>query len=507
MPAASAKFVVYDDWSKGEFGELDKWNAPKGSFTGSNVKRYTDGTIGPRPGLRKHTVTGLGNGTCYGIGYIGRPNKMLLIVVGDTVYYTDVDTMTVTATAITPDLSATPTGPVHWDFYDPNGSVYLSNPSDKTYEIDWPAGTLASFNVAGSDRGFRTVKLYRDRLYLTDEEPFTAGNPPHRVYYSDAATFTSFPSLNYFDVGYFWNNYSLVPLGNNLLIPQRNSGWWALVSGSPLTGALRQISADRHPGREDLSKQHEVIAEQGRVWYWRYGQYLSVTNGSTFDTDTFGHLRLVGDRRYGLYLEQFGDVMFTSTTGNRALVRSNGAWSYYDFGVTISGPLSNTEFQYRAILVANGDGSNPPKLYSVTFDQDRPAFTSDTFVRPGDDSDTPLSAYLWHPLYRDPAGDDVAVRQVIVEGVAYATGSATANRVQCKVRTWDRYLDTDYDEQTQTWEKPGSSFTTTGTQFKERFNFQALNGSAFQIGLDLRGVKITRVIVQYDTNSGARRAS
>lgn len=505
MSPLAEKRVVFDDFTGGDWGSLGAFAARPGMVGGTNLMLFDDKSIGPRPGLKRHATSGIAGTlrSLYYIGYPGTPNRVLLAVAGSggdagkTIYYSDDDggtTITFTALATLMSNAATEWCPV--DFYDPNGTVYISNPGSKTYKIVWSTGTVTEITVAGSSRGLRTLRLYRDRLYLTGDQTSPASsNPAHRVYYSDAAAFDTIGASNYFDVGYFWEIGSAEAVGNALYFMQRQQGWWALVGGSPLTGSLRHV---RTEGSyiDAAAKQYSTILENGWWWYWTHGNRLARTNGATFDIDTYAHLSLAGTK-FGMYLDGYRHALFTSASGNAGLLQSEGAWFPQEFGVTITGELANTEFKDR-VLIANGT----TYLYSLDFTLNRPGFTSDTNAQPGDNSTTPVACDLELPAIPASKGKEQRVRQVIVEFKKWTTGSASDNEITCQVRTYARYNRPgagrdDYSYENQTWAEPGSYASTSGERDRAVFNFgqEGFGGAAQVVFTTLRGVAIRSVEV------------
>lgn len=510
------KRVAYADFSGGDWGTLGPFSARQNMVGSLNCMLFNNQEIGPRPGLKKSTNSGI-SGTLrslYYIGYPGTPKRVLFAVAGTggdagkVVYYSDLDSgTTITWTALSTKLDAAATQWVPVDFYDPNGAIYLSNPASKTYSIDWPTGAVAEITVAGSSRGLRTLRLFRDRLYVSNDQTSpTSSNPGHRVYYSDAADFDTIGATNYFDVGYFWDVGHAVPLNNSLMFMQRQTGWWALLGGSPITGQLRQVtSGDVYISA--AQQQTQVVRANGKVWYWTLGSTLASTNGAAFDIDEFRHIYLSGTK-YGIYCDQYGHVIFVSDSGNKAVIQSEGAWFPQEFGVTVTGETCATEFHDR-VMIANGT----TYLYSLDFSRDRPGFTSDTAAGPGDDSSTPLNAYFYLPAVPAGQGKEVRVRQVIVDFTKFNTGSATSNGITPSVRTWMRpnfseFGNDDYVEVTdQSWSEPGSYASTSGQKDRVVFNYgQSGYGAATQVGLTaLQGVTVKAVTVVYDEQDRPNR--
>lgn len=512
MPASST--ITFDDFTGGEYGEKGPHKAAANEWTGRNVMVGQDGCIGPRPGVREHTITGNAVGDVWAIKYIGKSGKMLLLCIDDGIYSTDVDSGAITMTLLD-TLDATPTEHIQIDFYDPNGTLYLVNPGENTYAMDWTAGTLATFQVASATHGFRGIRLYRDRLYLFDDAMApSASNPSWRVYFSDAASLTTFPDANQFDIGYFWDLYAALPLANHLYFAQRQLGWWALIGGSPTNQTLRQVRTD--PPQFNAStgpSQSQYVVENGNIWYFRPSGRLAVTNGAVFDEKTWAHLQLgaVSPYRWGLALSEDGqDVVYCDES--EMLVRHWGTWARQSFDVELDGQFSNTEFKNRVVLVGAAAGGGTHPLYSFDLSLDRPGFYGDDHARPGDDSDTPVDAYVMSPLWRDEKDREFRVRQVIVDLVKYDWGSADLaginNTVTVTARTYGRANaaggDTDsYDESVQSWTEPASMATEAGIRDRVRVNVgDSGYGGAFEIRFDLVGCKIEKFDVVVDWAAG-----
>lgn len=493
--------LVWDDFSGGDYGTLGMFDAKANQVSALNMILRKDGSLCPRPGVRKHTVTGAPSGEIRGLFYIGQADKLVMVVIDDTVYECDTDSDWA-MTALTPALTAAADQDVFIAFYDPNGIVYLTNPGDRTYAVDWTAGTLSDFQVAGDDRGFRAIALVRDRLYLSGQGPDTEDG--WRVYYSEPADFDNFPALNYFDVGYYWTVWGFVTLGNAILMPKRNDGWWALVGQTP-AGTLRQVETDRGTHFDAASKQLSLVRENGRLWFFGPGDRLRVTDGSRFDVNAFAHI-VLDDPQYGVYLDSCEHTVYVSARGNRGLIKSWGAWFHQEYGVSVDGHVTTSEFHTRAILGGTEpDGGGVCSYYSLDLDLDRPAFTTDDHARPGDNSTTPLPAEVWFRPEVHKEGRMWRPSKIIVEFTKWNTG-ATNNSFTPTVRVMGRdntaagSQDT-YQEQALTaWTEATSQATTTGERDRYEVSCPALDyGSVIQVGLEsVAGVAIHRVICYLD---------
>lgn len=505
------KWVEFTDWSDGEYGTKPAHLASEQSFTGSNVVRYESGLLGPRAGLHKHTITDNVSGELWGLFYIGvATDGALAVIIGDTVYLTDNDT-DFTLTPID-TLGAEPTIPVTFTMYDPNAQVYLTNLNDATYVLSVDAQTLTQI----LDKGGITCFLWKDRLYVTgvrDEAP-PAG--PWTVFYSDAADFETFTGL-FFSLGYHWDGYAFAALGNNLFVGSRSEGWWALTGGSPDTGTLRLL----HPA-DAPHKQQCVVTENGTTWFWREGYdgesgidleagtaKLGATNGSVWEMDEWGHLELDGER-FGLFSGRRRHVVFVSST-DKGLIRSYGAWSHHDFDVDLNGHVCDTNTSDRVVL-GGGEGDVEHDFYSLDLSLNRPAFIGDGRADCGDDSDTALDAHMATKLWLHPAGDEVAVRRVVVEFVRWDTGSLDGdadpetNHMDIKVGTVGRNGNPGIDYETIVWDGDPAEATAAGAAgIEDRVvkNFGTYGfGGGFIVKIEnMRGVAIRRILVEYMDNA------
>ena len=52
------KVISYDDFSGGDYGILEPWRAPPGTWTGKNMVLYDDGGLGPRNGMFEVPLSG-----------------------------------------------------------------------------------------------------------------------------------------------------------------------------------------------------------------------------------------------------------------------------------------------------------------------------------------------------------------------------------------------------------------------------------------------------------------
>lgn len=489
------KTLVYSDFSAGEFGDMSPFNAPEGSWTGTNVVVYRNGRIGPRPGL-KHINTSPSPskaGPLVGLGFSpvgGSGDTPVFFVLEDRVYFFDPVSPTLVAGGFSdlddpiPNTNANvvlvkdSVRLIGDDAYiTVNGSgVYKINCRDQTT-------TLETADPNGFD-----IELYRDRMLVATAET--------RIRYSDAADFTTWPALSFFDVGAAYNILHMVEFRDSLVIFTQWGTW--LFSGSPADGTLRRISETLPANYKSVVKLNDEL-----IYVPESRSAPVIFNGSVGDELTLKHLegwKPAVNTAYGA--QSFGnrDAFFLANAGGLGLWRKNGAWSKHEFGGDV-GPWVTRYFDDNLLLAYPGDATTDPEFYMLAMNLDRPAFTTDTWARPGDNSTTPLSAEFSLPDYLAPEGKEVRVTGVIVDFYSYDTGSTTPNNITIDVTAMLREnTDGDVTVTKTIYSNDGQFTSTSGQRCRRVFRHPGIGfGSGFRVGFtDLAGVAIERITVEYE---------
>lgn len=516
----TTKLVRYDDWSKGDWGELSPFNAPAGSFTGTNVIVYANGFIGPRAGLHENTYTGdTMQGNVWGIYTPGRIGKPVIIFVDDHIFSTSEDNTTLDVVADVATLDAVPTEPIVATWYDPNGNIYFTSPGDKVYSINWATNVLTNVPVKNSgvdDAGVETVYLCRDRLYAAGDGK-TGGNGGQYVYVSAAADFSNFGGGETFQVGYFNSVTSIMESQNSLNFSTLEStnnigsgvGWYALVGATP-QGDLRRVNTSVAAG----AQQEVVNADNGNFYYWTGWNtsptdtpYLVQANGAKFNEEEFRHIRLTGSTRYGYFNAPDKTLIYVSDQGNNAWMRVNGVWTKHHFEVDVSGPVAPTEAG-DSFLLAYGAPSTDVVVYEMLSRPSGPVPASGT-SNPGDNSNSPIDALFELPAYQSE-GKEVRVRRVFVDFSKFDLDHADGdNEFTVTVRSFGQYNlpggSTDGTVETsQTWSEDQNLAGALGTldRFVARVGQQG-KSQGFQIAISgIKGVMIRSISVEIDEDDG-----
>lgn len=495
MSGPVTKSLVYDKWDGGEFGTLSPMRAPNGTWTGSNVVVYRNGRIGPRPGLKKITVDNPAeDGPLLGLGFspvTQAGNTSIFYICDNEVYLFEPGTTTLYNTVT--DLSTTPANTDATKVLSKESvrlvgdDVYFALNSDQTYKLNCRTQTLTA--IAGSPEG-TDVEMYRDRMMVADGSV--------RVRFSAAADFTTWDSGNFFDVGATWRIVNMQEFRDALVIFTLSGTW--VFTGSPDDGTLRRISDTLAP----LDK--SVVKTNDELIYIPLSRSAPVIyNGSYGDEEALAHLetwKASGGSAYGVQSYGNRDVVFVAGTGAKALWRKNGAWSYHTFNVSGIGPWVTRYFDDNIVVAHPGSAGVKPTFYMLAMNLNRPAFTSDTWARPGDDSSTPLTASVTLPDHMTETGKELRVRSVTVEFYKYDTGSGTNNNIDISVTSLSREnLDGDQTTtKTGLFNESGALANTSGVFCRRIYRGTPQSfGGGYRISLDnLKGVAIERVIVDVE---------
>jgi hypothetical protein len=374
----AAERFVFEDWTDGEYGDKPPESVSFKAFTGSNVWRYRNGCLGPRPGLAEVPVTGNVAGRVWGFFAPTVSGARLVMVIDDKVYRanSDFDIELVEFATGSPLVNA-PTSVVPFTVVELGHQIYFSVPGHNLYEMDCLDDTIVELLVdATTSVGPTSIKAHGERLYFGGQDEIGRLD---QVFYSEAADFTNLPSVNFLSFGYGIATYLMEPLGNNLIVGTRLT-WYALVGGT-ISGAIRTIYTSAAPGKQSTTATHE-----GLIWFWAYSfgpnpenggengrGRLAFTNGTIFDTDEYRHLTMSG-LRFGLVAPKVDAIVFSSDerrldgegADGHALIRLNDVWAYHDFEVDTTGPVANVTETTRAVFVGGDRGTS--HVYSINVD-------------------------------------------------------------------------------------------------------------------------------------------
>lgn len=533
---ATRKIIDYSDFSGGEYGILEPWRAPPGTFTGKNIVRYDNGSLGPRNGIKQITLSGATTnfkGTIISTGaYSRRTDSSLWALLDDAgtrrAFTITRDGVVSAVTAV--DAVPAATEPIASLVYE--DIEYLSIVSNGLYKITGGNFTKLPTGTGAGSPGGRAFAQYGDRFFIGGGD--TGGVPKgpngvtcsaNRLWYSEPADPTDWPMLNFIDVT--GAIVGLYPQRTHLVIVT-TEGWWVLTGVPGITDTLRRPSKSEFPTWPtqgtilepscNLAFVHGSLQQrngesEGEIAVHSLGRFT----GTTIDYAT--HLPFGSGQNYTTYPPTFSAVTLRGpedwfvqggldTAPNRAVFYRGGAWHKVEWQIASTTLLGWCITMRRTDVHqfwANGAAATSPKLYEWQAYNNRPAFTSDTKKGPGDASSTPFTAEFTLPEYHDDEGRNVGVVDVVVDFTSWNTGSGSTNHFDLVPSVFRTFGDAAQVGTTFSFDEAGSSSAATlaGTRRRKRFPVvgRDLDGTGFQLKFqNIRGVAINRVQVLVDVD-------
>lgn len=425
--SSPAPLAVYEDFSAGEYGGLGAWRAPKGSFTGLNVTRYIDGSIGPRLSPKALTITGLPSGAVVAMGTGGTGSaERCWFVVGTTVYafdptnFSSQAVLTYTGALTTAPAAAYPAPSVTI-----GTKSYLFNRADgKLWTIDHVAMTVAAgatiIAAGGSSSAGASLVAYRDRLVAATTDDI-------KVYFSDPIAPTTWDADGYIEVGdlsrgitglFAQRTHLAIAKGNPVL----NGHWWVVTGTLGVDEVLRQVTSGMAPDGQDvgdvdglggvrfISTSRSPASFSGSLP--TEGRHLSAGSGGMLKSAAFA-------------LRRPGDVLHLGVKASEsmhALAMIDGTWTRHQFSELA--PAAAIDKGIAAVspgtdlVVVPAKGRAQDGFWTWSAYADNPKASTYGAVLP---ADTACSFTL--PEWWAPDGREVSVRAVQVDFRSFVQGS------------------------------------------------------------------------------------
>lgn len=496
--ASRTKIVTFDAWRGGEFGDLGATAAPRRSFHGKNVMVYQNGLLGPRPGVKQLSPSGMPTGAAWALRGLG-PEITNGIVLGIGAAFYGFTYSPLGAVTSLGSVAGAPSDPSQVIQYGNLGYAVLYG--DKAYKID-PAAP--SVTALASAPGGRTIAQYGVRTI----DASVASNP-NRVYYSAADDPTSWPALNYFDVGSDdWAVVHVEESRNRLAIQNTGQEIWTLSGVPGVNDSLKRTS------RGDLaaSDWYNVARIGESLWFIPYGEDFPVQfTGTITDKLAFRHLRFTEGAGNAVALTALpgSDTVCAVESGgeNRMMVLHNDVWSFHELDITTSrlvSPVSIGGVSYREnplLICDGGSASAAPKVYIWSPTLERPGKASDTLAQPGDNSTTPIDAEVSTPEWWSEDNSEVLVRTVSVDFAKWNTGSSSSNHFDIAIESLHRFGETAARTSvTQEWDEVPSETTEDAQTTRKVFRFgdQGL-GHGFRVHVtNMRGMALDNIYCEIE---------
>ena len=496
----TADFALrFNDFSGGDFGQLDPASAENNQYRGTNVTVYDTGLIGPRAGLKAVPITGLPTHThAPGPKAFSTVGNRLLIVL-DRLYQIPLDTLAAAAQNTYPTSAANSVR-----FARANNNVLYSLKDGVVYKHVGVATAAISAPATFSD-----IVFWQQWLVGID------ATAPDLIWFTELTTagsnFDVWPANNFLYVGGNEPITALLPIYNTLYAGKAE-GWWAISGILGIQAAVRAISLGNGP----LDSRRSAVTTDNRIIYWPNQDSPATFNGESVRIFTRHKLRqaqsvfpsdgiAVTPTHQKVYMAGNADAVGADTD---LYELDQGRWSYLSLnraigGITPSDPRNGTGLPSGVIFTVNNPTTigDPVIISSLRHDLDRPAHTSDAWASPTDPGETKLLAGSFDlKAWYDSQGRQVRVKSVIVQFRKWTSGVTNSlNRFSMRVDAHGGYESGTSEGQLVEWYEPSERATDAGVDDSWRVNFNTSWGNGFQVKFpDIAGCAIREVIVLVD---------
>jgi len=547
------KTVTWDDFGGGDYGDMGGWDAPRGTFTGLNMRVNRDGSLSPRKGAVNLAPSGLGVGA-------NEPFRLSAVALPEFDDRRIWCLFGASATALrsaSVDAEEQNIG-VAWQFYTAGGSWPLysevpeviddeseayfgstKGPPEQLIKVDHQAKTMTQIGTAGAQ--FRpwlhNLATYGDRMFSADNNPLTRNrvrfsNPPDTA--TGAYDYGSLPAANFFTVGSPTGIRHLQQWRNGLLIFKPFEVW--RFEGNPAGSAvLRRVGAMSVRTKVGRGRLYAVSSDGDRLWIGADGQrpaYFDGTRCNIVENIDLGRRRThlvcsLSDGTSGvMYVDGLNrrisqsppgwDWLFTGQRWLRwQLTRPNPLHLQTDNDTTP--PLTGAIDYPRSAVVASAFGrkhlfwsekqvdgaTTTVPLFRLDLDSDGPGTEFSPNERCGDGSATALNAFFSLPYFVAADGKQATVRKVRVRGRRYRTFGALTNHFDLTVVARQRHRGgADASSAVQAWDQADSAAGPTvgdSSAFEAEFTPSAPAGHTIELAFsNVRGVAISSVVAEID---------
>lgn len=531
------RVVIYNDFSKGEYGRLGPTNAPKGSWTGENVTLYDDGSLGERAGVHSQTAAA-GNFPEFLRGSIPVPRTSFGVLFDGTstgVVTQELDGDDGPDSTGTGAFDSNIAADASWCRGGP-GVIYVNNgvTDNDSYSVtvNSATGEWTIAKLANSPGGSGGIAVYGEQLVVGAPSGDTDA-----IRASAAGDFGTWPSAALVPIGAPGSPVLAVFTVKNSLIIMKGEGMFQLTGVVGVNESVRRLN-NADPPDEDTAFLSGAVTGRDTLW-WQSREYpCPVYFDGAYDRrhphiQTKGSAEVVTvDRERDcilLWYREFDEV--GEGEGDTILwMWRNGHWEKHRFyHAMIASPTSTDNDTSHTLVPMDTDtggffAGEFPTLVAFfptdvtdteqdTFGQwliglDRPGFTTDDYAEPlADEMGTVTQeAYFSLPEWYADEGTEIMVRQVNVDFTAWNTGVAATCHFDLKVDAFNVYDgETPVSSATLEYDEPGAEVTAgvAGQRKRRVFSFgdQGL-ANGFQVHFNnMRQVAIRRVSVVIESQS------
>jgi hypothetical protein len=310
----------WNNWSGGEYGTRGARRAQSNEFTGINVMPYPDGSVGPRPGIVKLSLTSAdanwpattGTGQIQAIGWYP-PNAYLdtSSSVGDIwmadsngrFWHGPFTTGTCTMTKYT-NTGGLPTITKPHVIKTDDLLSYMIDPAAGLIKIDHAnhVATVISAAPNGTCIAYNDKSQYVIGGVVANPDPdgLTPATRRCRIRFSAFNDSSTWPATNYVDLPNHAEITAVIPQRDSLIVIQADMTVW-VISGTLGAGAVLRKAVGTHNQTNAIgippvgrAPHRWARTENGMIWGQYYNPRFPVRfNGAKFDY--VDHIRFAGD--------------------------------------------------------------------------------------------------------------------------------------------------------------------------------------------------------------------
>lgn len=524
------RVIEHRDFSGGEFGRKEAWNAPANSFTATNMLVYRTGELGVRPGLRNVSPTGLVAGQVWSLNRDSTANSSVNVVFGQGTNlktFQPSSTGTGFLTTVGGALTATPTAMV--DVVWTGTALYLVTNNSGAYQ--YTGGAISA--LTGSPNG-NSIALFGDRLVIA-RSTAPVNNIVYNGLTAGVSDFNSWPAANTIPVGDIATVYKLMTQRGHLALMKQYNGHYILTGQLGVSEALRQavtnpVAPDPYQGMGksqdgilwfvDVSgKSAHPVSFDGTTL--RVYDHLDLKNAGVSVLSTLSQasnaIGFASDDDHGVLLHGRTD----GSGVNQTLLFSNGIWTKHSFGPTFNVAQGTClPYQYQQtpgdgttlrstdtfVLSDGGSGAVAPKFYGWTPRMDRPgsetALNNGSPERAGDDSSAQVTGSVEFPEVHLETGTEMMVREITIDFRSWNTGGSLTNHFDVEIECLRTYNSTTRISLKNSWDEAGSLSSAAGTLKRISFMFGDQGvGNGYQVKFtNCRGIALQRYQVVLETD-------
>lgn len=534
------RVIEHRDFSGGDWGRKQPWNAPRNSFKALNMIMYSTGEIGVRPGLRNITPTNVVAGD---VAW-GMSGDLL----SSSFYYGQGTSMR-RALAYANQVQSTATG----SFTGSVSNLYFARMGSATngnalYIMDTSRGIYSLISntltqlTANAGNG---LAFFGDRLCYGS---FTGTTSTLRYngLTAGVSDLTSWPAANIIPVGDRNERPANLWLQRgHLTFMKTTNGLFAFTGQLGVNESLRR--SVNTIGPPDGFVGASCVTEGDIIWYVAdTGHHIPAAfDGTEIRYYEDQLLPVQGDGLANLVQIPISDPLGVAiTVGSTNLIANEdfnttklhlfykGAWtrhqlpdlgqnsqmascvgmSLFDPSVDLTDPDDDVPYQIHnvPVLIFCDDSGATPVFYSMPLDTDRPGIVQQSTAdfaafdneMPGDDSLEQVSGSLELGESHLENSDEFMVRGVIVDFRSWDTGGTLTNHFDLEVLCLRPYDDSSPQVSlTSSWDEDGSLSSAAGTVKRQVFMFGDQGvGNGYQLRFsNVRGVAFQRFQVILET--------